>query len=153
MTGQRLRILLSEGSSTSARQARAKNGPWRYSRYKLLVFLLTADGVRQITVELNFEPATFHRWERTNYRYDAVAAARVTLQDDGARDFQLFLVNGSDIGVGVTEPDRAGADEDSDILADGAEDATGLRNTLFILEGVAAEGRRWWKRPAYRRAS
>jgi hypothetical protein len=142
-----------EARGEGGRQARAKNGPWRYSRYKLLVFLLTADGVRQITVELSFEPATFHRWERTNYRYDAVAAVRVTLQDDGAREFQLFLVDGSDIGVGVTEPGRAGADEDSGVLADGAQDATGLRNTLFVLEGVAAEGRRWWKGPAYRRAS
>jgi hypothetical protein len=117
------------------------------------VFLLTADGVRQITVELNFAQATFHLWERTNYRYDAVAAVRVTLRDDGAREFQLFLVNGADIEVAVTEPGQAGADEDSRILADGAEDATGLRNTLFVLEGVAAEGRSWWVGPAYRRGS
>ena len=142
-----------EARGEGSRRARAKNGPWRYSRYKLLVFLLTADGVRQITVELNFAQATFHLWERTNYRYDAVAAVRVTLRDDGAREFQLFLVNGADIEVAVTEPGQAGADEDSRVLADGAEDATGLRNTLFVLEGVAAEGRSWWVGPAYRRGS
>jgi hypothetical protein len=142
-----------EARGEGSRRAREKNGPWRYSRYKLLVFLLTADGVRQITVELNFARASFHHWERTNYRYDAVAAVRVTLRDDGAREFQLFLVNGADIEVAVTEPGQAGADEDSQILLDGAQDATGLRNTLFVLEGVAAEGRSWWAGPAYRRAS
>jgi hypothetical protein len=142
-----------EARGEGSRKARVRNGPWRYSRYRLLVFLLTADGVRQITVELNFAQATFHHWERTNYRYDAVAAVRVTLRDDGAREFQLFLVNGADIQVAVTEPGEAGVDENSSVLADAAQDATGLRNTLFVLEGIAAEGRRWWKGPAYRRAS
>jgi hypothetical protein len=142
-----------EARGEGSRRARAKNGPWRYSRYKLLVFLLTTDGVRQITVELNFARATFHHWERTNYRYDAVAAVRVSLGDDGAREFHLFLVNGADIEAAVTEPGQAGADEDPGILADGAQDATGLRNTLFVLEGVAAEGRSWWAGQAYRRGS
>ena len=142
-----------EARGENSRKARAKNGPWRYSRYRLLVFLLTADGVRQITVDLDFAAASFHNWQRTNYRYDAVAAARVTVHDDGTRQFQLFLVNGANIEVGVTEAGQAGEDEDSSILADGAQDATGLRTTLFVLEGVAAEGRSWWAGPAYRRAS
>ncbi|WP_433364042.1 hypothetical protein ACQPZX_33265 [Actinoplanes sp. CA-142083] len=140
-----------EAPGPDSRKARAKNGPWRYSRYRLFVFLLTVDGVRQITVELDFEEASLHHWERTNYRYEAVAAVRVTLQDDGAREFQLFLVNGADIDVPVTEPGGALDDEDQRILADGAQDATGLRNTLFVLEGVAAEGRKWWKGAANRR--
>jgi hypothetical protein len=141
-----------EARGEGSKRARAKNGPWRYSRYKLLVFLLTADGVRQVTVELNVARASFHHWERTNYRYDAVAAVRLTLRDDGAREFQLFGVNGAVIEVAVTEPGQAEADEDARILADGAQDATGVRNTLFVLEGVAAEGRSWWAGPAYRRA-
>lgn len=141
-----------EARGEGSRRARAKNGPWRYSRYKLLVFLLTADGVRQITVELNFARAAFRHWERTNYRYDAMAAVRTSLRDD-AREFQLFLVNGAVIEVAVTEPGEAGDDEDAEILANGAQDATGLRNTLFVLEGVAAEGRGWWDGPAHRRAS
>jgi hypothetical protein len=142
-----------EAPGEGSRKARAKNGPWRYSRYKLLVFLLTADGVRQITVDLNFTRSTFHHWVRTNYRYDAVAAVRVSLRDDGAREFLLFLVDGTAIPVAVTEPGVAGPDEDPDILAAGAKDAAGLPHALFVLEGVAAEGRRWWVGPAYRRAS
>jgi hypothetical protein len=141
-----------EARGAGGRRARAKNGPWRYSRYKLLVFVLTADGVRQITVELDFAEASFHMWQRANYRYDAVAAVRVTALDDGTREFQLFLVNGTDIQVGVTEAGQAGDDEDSAVLADAAQDATGLRNTLFVLQGTAAEGRSWWAGPAYKRA-
>jgi hypothetical protein len=53
------RVRVDGGRGEGSKRARAKNGPWRYSRYKLLVFLLTADGVRQITVELNFSRATF----------------------------------------------------------------------------------------------
>jgi hypothetical protein len=135
------------------RKARAKNGPWRFSRYQLLVFLLTADGVRQVTVELDFAGATLHDWERVDYEYDAVDAVRVEWGDDGSRVLRLFLVDGATVEVGVREPGQAETDEDPEILAAGAVDATGLRNTLFVLEGVAAEGRRWWKGPAYRRAS
>ncbi len=142
-----------EARGSQSERARAENGPWRYSRYKLLVFLLTPDGVRQITVELDFAKGTFHDWQRTNYRYDAVAAARVTVRDDGAREFQLFLVNGVGIELAVTEAAQAVVGEDNGILAEGAQDTTGLRNTLFVLEGVAAEGRSWWAGPAYRRAS
>jgi hypothetical protein len=142
-----------EARGARSERARAENGPWRYSRYKLLVFLLTPDGVRQIAVELDFARGTFHDWQRTNYRYDAVAAARVTVHDDGARRFQLFLVNGVGIELAVTEAAQAVVGEDDGILAEGAQDTTGLRNTLFVLEGVAAEGRNWWAGPAYRRAS
>jgi hypothetical protein len=139
-----------EAGSPNSRKARVTNGPWRYTHYRLLVFLLTSDGVRQLTTELAFEDAAFRRWERTNYRYDAVAAVQVSVGDEEANEFHLFLVNGTDIQVTVTENGRPGADEDPQVLADGAEDATGLRHTLFVLEGVAAEGRRWWKGRAYR---
>jgi hypothetical protein len=135
------------------RKARAKNGPWRFSRYRLLVFLLTADGVRQVTVQLDFAGATLHDWERADYDYDAVDAVRVERGEDGARVLRLFLVDGATIEIGVSEPGQPETDEDPDILAAGTQDATGLRNALFVLEGVAAEGKCWWKGPAYRRAS
>ena len=37
-----------------AKRARVRNGPMRYSRYSLIVFLLTSDGVRQMTADLLF---------------------------------------------------------------------------------------------------
>ncbi|MEV6348433.1 hypothetical protein [Actinoplanes sp. NPDC051851] len=142
-----------EARGPGGRRARVKNGPWRYTRYRPLVFLLTADGVRQLTTELDFERGTFHHPERTNYRYHAVAAVRVTVRYDDARNFRLFLVNGTDIDVDVNEGGQPESDEDRRILEDAVQDVTGLRHTLFVLEGVAAEGRRWWSGPAYRRAS
>jgi hypothetical protein len=105
-----------------------------------------------VVVDLDLAKATFHRWQRTDYRYDAVAAVRVSVLDDGTRELHLFLVDGAVIEVGVTEAGEAGPDEDSAVLLDGAQDATGLRNTLFVLEGVAAAGRSRRTGPAYRRA-
>ncbi|MEV4276868.1 hypothetical protein [Actinoplanes xinjiangensis] len=142
-----------EARGGNSRKARVKNGPWRYMRYRMLVFLLTPDGVRQLTTSLDFEKATFHRWARTNYRYDAVAAVHVSVREDEASEFHLFLVNGTDIQVEVTEGGRPGDGDDPQVLADAAEDVTGLRHTLFVLEGIAAEGRSWWAGPAYRRAT
>ncbi|GAA4947017.1 hypothetical protein [Actinoplanes utahensis] len=140
-----------EASDDRGRQARVLNGPWRYTHYQVLVFLLTSDGVRQLSVGLDFGKARFYRWERINYCYDAVAAMRVVLHDDKARTFELSLVNGTDITVAVTTSGKPRQGEDPKILEDAAQDATGLRHTMFVLEGVAAEGRRWWDGGAYRR--
>ena len=38
-----------EAPGTRAKRARVRNGPMRYSRYSLIVFLLTSDGVRQMS--------------------------------------------------------------------------------------------------------
>jgi hypothetical protein len=127
------------------RSARVTNGPWRYSRYQLLVFLLTADGIREVTVELDFLAGKFHHWRRANYRFDAVAAVRVREGDNGDRTFELALVNGQSINVGVagsSDKDLQPKDN-SKILMEAALDATGLRSTLYVLEGVAAEGKEW----------
>ncbi|MFG1607740.1 hypothetical protein [Actinoplanes sp. NPDC049265] len=53
-----------EAGRAGSSRARARNGPWRYSKYRLLAFLLTTDGVRQVTVELDLAQATFHEWQR-----------------------------------------------------------------------------------------
>ncbi|GII63062.1 hypothetical protein Skr01_31470 [Sphaerisporangium krabiense] len=134
-----------EAPASYYKRARVRKGPWRYSRYKLLTFLLTADGVRQLTVELDFEKATFHDRARINYRYDAVAAVEVTEADDGHKTFELTLVNGHPIEVEVTGPppgtDQLG--EDTRMVSQATLDTAGLGNTLHILEGVAAEGKEW----------
>ncbi|NMO57579.1 hypothetical protein HH310_41240 [Actinoplanes sp. TBRC 11911] len=48
-----------EAPGRSAKRARIHRGPWRYSRYQLLLFLLTDDGVRQVDIELDFEKVLF----------------------------------------------------------------------------------------------
>lgn len=127
------------------KRARVSKGPWRYTKYRLLIFLLTADGVRQMTADLDFVGASFHDKGRINYRYDAIAAVHVTEADDGGTAFELTLVNGDPIKVKMIEPLQAVAEpgEDERSVARVTLDAAGLGNTLHVLEGVAAEGKEW----------
>jgi hypothetical protein len=134
-------------------RARVPNGPWRYARYQLFLFLLTADGVRQVVVGVDLATGSFHAWQRSGYRFDAVAAVRVIEHDGGARHFELSLVDGDDLEIGVSRPETAGAGEDSGVLADAELDATGLRATVFVLEGVAVDGHGWWDGPSCPRAN
>ncbi|WP_344617691.1 hypothetical protein [Dactylosporangium salmoneum] len=131
-----------EAPAPGRKQARVRNGPWRFSRYRLLIFLLTEDGVRQMTVESDFEKARFHGMDRLNYRFDAVAAVQVAEADDGHKTFELTLVNGHPIEAVVTavsiEPH-----EDERSVSRVTLDAAGLSNTLHVLEGIAAEGKQW----------
>jgi hypothetical protein len=143
---------------SSRERARVTNGPWRYSRYQLLIFLLTPDGVRQHIADVDFKKGTFHNRRRINYRFDAVAAVRVEETDDHRRTFELTLVNGDPIKVRVTETSTEETEqllpgESSDVLSRLALDSTGLTNTLHVLEGVAAEGREWIKQEDKRRAT
>jgi hypothetical protein len=134
-----------EAPAVSTKRARVRNGPWRYTRYQLLVFLLTADGVRQLTVNLDFEQGIFHDRQRTNYRYDAVAAVRVHHADNSEWKFDLALVNGNEISVstigsGIEELQQG---EDPGAVSEVTLDAAGFHHTLHVLEGIAAEGKEW----------
>ncbi|AGZ43353.1 hypothetical protein [Actinoplanes friuliensis] len=127
------------------KRARVPKGPLRYSRYNLLVFILTIDGVRQMAVDLNFETAEFHDRRRINYRYDAVAAVHVTEADDGQKTLELTLVNSHSIKLVVTGPPPRTKElgEDDRTITAVTLDAAGLDNTLHVLEGIAAEGKQW----------
>jgi hypothetical protein len=135
-----------------AKHARLRNGPVRYSRYKLIVFVLTSDGVRQMSADLGFVAVTLALGDRISYRYDAVASAHVSLTRSGPpkphilQKITLTLVNGDPISVIVVDLDpediRQGEDEDS--LSEAALDAASVANTLQVLEGIAAEGKGWF---------
>lgn len=134
-----------EAQAASAARARVRNGPWRYLKYQLLVFLLTADGVRQLDVTLDFERGTFHDRHRTNYRYEAVAVVRVRQTDDEERKFELALVNGERISVAAIGPgmEELQPGENPGTVAEVTLDAAGIQHTLHVLEGIAAEGKEW----------
>ncbi|MQY04556.1 hypothetical protein [Actinomadura macrotermitis] len=134
-----------EAPGSSASRARVLNGPWRYTRYQLLLFLLTADGVRQLSAELDFARGTFHDRGRTNYRYEAVAAVRVRQADDGERSFELVLVNGERIQAKVIGPgmEELEPGETPGVVSEATLDAAGLHHTLHVMEGIAAEGKQW----------
>jgi hypothetical protein len=133
-------------ATPSYARARIENGPWRYSKYKILLFLLTKDGVRQLTQHLDFQKATTRSRARTNYRYDAFTSVQVAETDNGENVFELTLTNGDPIKVKVTDP-PTDVTETEDKDPQGASQRTlntaGLGNALHVLEGIAAEGKEW----------
>ncbi|MFI6497439.1 hypothetical protein [Nonomuraea typhae] len=134
-----------EAPAFPCKRAGVPDGPWRYSRYTLLVFLLTADGVRQMSAVLDFEKAGFHGQRRYNYRYDQVGAVHVNQADDGYLTFELTLVNGKAITLEISgpDPDADEPEEDERTVTQVTLDTAGLGNTLHVLEGIAAEGKEW----------
>jgi hypothetical protein len=141
-----------EEPRAGARSARERNGPTRYSKYRIIVFLLTSDGVRQMTANLGFLAITLRHRERISYRYDAVASAYVSLTSASAEShiqqkLVLTLVNGEPISVIVTDldPDDFQPGEDADSLTKAMLDAASVADTLHVLEGIAAEGKGWFQ--------
>lgn len=134
-----------EAPARSYKRARVARGPWRYSRYRLLLFLLTNDGVRQVDIDLDFEKGSSTERQRLNYRFDAVTAVRIDGVASQRQTFELTLVNGEPISVRVTESSTDGIQpgEDPQTLSEVALDASGLKHTLNVLEGIAAEGKEW----------
>lgn len=130
------------------KRARAHGGPWRYSRYEIRLFLITTDGVREVSTELDFEKVAFHGQQRTNFRFDAVASVHVTKTDQFRQTLELTLINGPTVTVRVTdsEPGQLEPGEDPQTLSDITLEAAGLAHALHILEGIAAEGQQWIKR-------
>lgn len=128
----------------STTRARVQGGLWRYRKYRILLFLLTADGVRQYSATLNFDDGTFHDRDRMSYRFESVAAVRVSQADNNARTFDLTLVDGQKISVQI-EPrvEELPQGEDSESEPEETLDAAGVSHTLHVLEGIAAEGKAW----------
>ncbi len=171
-------VVLTAGKR-GAKRARVKNGPPRFSKYVVLVFLLTENGVREVEVDLNFLTTAIYDERRTSFRYDALASAEVLeegfqsakgqhhlvlmgrdvhLTDKSSlvisRKFQLSLVNDQTIEVVVDNYEGLldeATTEDKSHLDDIALDSSGVAVALQILEAVAAEGREWIAREQDRR--
>ncbi|WP_026403257.1 hypothetical protein [Actinomadura rifamycini] len=143
-----------EAPGPSTRRARVRQGPWRYTHYRMLLFLLTKDGVRQLTADLDFARGTFHDRARTNYRYEAVAAVRVRQADDGDHSFELALVNGELVKAEMLAAamEELQVDENLAAVSETTLDAAGFGHTLHVMEGIAAEGKRWIEQERRRKA-
>ena len=141
------------GPGRPTQRARVRNGPWRFSRYQVRVFLLTQDGVRQMDASLDFTTGEFEIRHRTNYRYEAVASVHVTDAHRARPRFRLTLLNGESIDVEVTGDDLLPTEvrPDSEVADTVSLDSSGLRNTLHVLEGIAAEGKQWVRLDRQRR--
>lgn len=145
----------------NASSAQVSRGPLRYDRYDLRLFLITEDGVREISKVLNFRTAQFNGEERNSFRFEAVSSVNVVKGFDGRQNLTLTLTNGParDILVAKRPGLEVGEDElrysrqaeldpdDTDPL--GRLDTTGFAPTLRILEGIAADGKSWFSRSNY----
>ncbi|GAA3757218.1 hypothetical protein [Salinactinospora qingdaonensis] len=127
------------------KRARLMRGPWRYSRYDIRVFLITTEGVREVSIELDFENATFKSQERNNFRFEAVSSVHLSETDEFSYTLNLTLMNGpvKEIAVTKPEPQDHNSDETPSELSEINLDAAGFAHTRHILEGIAAEGKTW----------
>lgn len=135
--------------ATRYKRARVRGGPWRYSRYDLRLFLITRDGVREVSTVLDFERSAFQGQERNNFRFDAVSSVHVATTERNGYVMRLTLTNGPTRDIRVVDPPLpdAGSDEErSEEFPELNLDAAGFAHTLHILEGIAAEGRTWMHR-------
>ena len=149
-----------ETPAASYKRASERDGPWRYSRYKIIVFLLTAGGIREVSYDLNTLNGEIQPLGYRSYRYDAIASVEAGLARGGSRqEFTVHLMDGKTIPFSVADALTSTADggasaaelpaeTDPDALSLATEDATGMRNTLRILRGVAADGKEWIAREA-----
>jgi hypothetical protein len=140
---------LLQGPAKSYRRARESNGPWRYSKYDLRLFLITRHGVREVGAELNFEKAAAtNGQERSNFRFDAVSSLGVRIDNQARHILELTLTNGPTrtFRIADSSPGSAGKSDDSDGSTNLDLDAAGFSHALHVLEGIAAEGKSWISR-------
>jgi hypothetical protein len=130
------------------KKARQRGGAWRYSRYAIRLFLVTHDGVRDFSAELDFERARLTWTERRNFRFDAVSSIEVIRHDTDSYTLKLTLSNGPtrDVGIANAEGIDPAPEEDLEAFSEINLDAAGFTTTLHILEGIAAEGKAWFNR-------
>lgn len=155
-----------------SQQARMLYGTTRYSRYLVKLFLLTANGVREIEQVLDFASGATNNEQRRVFRYTAIAAVNTTprtVRPHGRRQvaspagggpanrpmtpvlrqaFRITLLNGPDIAIEANYDTLLPLElrERSKALADLVEETTGANSALLTLESVAAEGQDWIRR-------
>jgi hypothetical protein len=145
-----------EEPGVAVKRARIEGGPWRYAKYRLLVFLLAEDGVRQVKANLDFMIGTLTIRERTSYRHEAIVSMRV-LKEARRQTFELRLTAGEPITVRMRDADPSGVQQDQDAgptegtqeaaeaEEDTAPDVTSVADLLHALERAAGEGRNWFR--------
>ncbi|WP_405985151.1 hypothetical protein [Streptomyces sp. NBC_00872] len=130
------------------KRGRVKGGPWRYSRYSFRLFLVTQDGVREISMEFDFTDAKRGNEQRSNYRFDALSSVQVTERTHVGYDLELVLTNGPARNIRVKDADthQLAPDENAQEIAEINLDSAGFIHTFRLLEGIAADGKGWIER-------
>jgi hypothetical protein len=147
-----------EEPGVAVKRARIEGGPWRHAKYRLRVFLLAEDGVRHVRANLDFMKGTLTERERTSYRYESIVSVRV-VREARRQTFELRLTAGEPITIQVREPDLPDTQDDMDKdtgptveqpqaaeeAEDFASDMSSAAELMRVLEGVAGEGRNWFR--------
>ncbi|MEU1485962.1 hypothetical protein [Streptomyces sp. NPDC005752] len=130
------------------KRGRVKGGPWRYSRYSFRLFLVTQDGVREISTEFEFADARRGNEQRSNYRFDALSSVQVTERTHVGYDLELVLTNGPARNIRVKDADthQLAPDENAQEIAEINLNSAGFIHTFRLLEGIAADGKGWIER-------
>ncbi|WP_171908327.1 hypothetical protein [Streptomyces niveus] len=130
------------------KRGRVKGGPWRYSRYSFRLFLVTQDGVREISSEFDFTDAKRGDEQRSNYRFDALSSVQVTERAHVGYDLELILTNGPARNIRVKDADthQLAPDENAQEIAEINLNSAGFIHTFRLLEGIAADGKGWIER-------
>ncbi|MFD7513821.1 hypothetical protein [Streptomyces niveus] len=130
------------------KRGRVKGGPWRYSRYSFRLFLVTQDGVREISSEFDFTDAKRGDEQRSNYRFDALSSVQVTERARVGYDLELILTNGPARNIRVKDADthQLAPDENVQEIAEINLNSAGFIHTFRLLEGIAADGKGWIER-------
>ncbi|MFF4528362.1 hypothetical protein ACFY1P_03735 [Streptomyces sp. NPDC001407] len=130
------------------KRGRVKGGPWRYSRYNFRLFLVTQDGVREVSTEFDFTDAKRGNEQRSNYRFDALSSVQVTERTSIGYDLELVLTNGPARNIRVKDADthQLAPDENAQEIAEINLNAAGFIHTFRLLEGIAADGKGWIER-------
>ncbi|MFB6582920.1 hypothetical protein ACFCYC_36875 [Streptomyces sp. NPDC056402] len=130
------------------KRGRARRGPWRYSRYSFRLFLVTQDGVREISSEIDFTDAKRGNEQRSNYRFEALSSVQVTENSHTGYDLELILTNGPARNIRVKDADahQLAPDENAQEIAEINLNAAGFIHTFRLLEGIAADGKGWIER-------
>lgn len=130
------------------KRAQSQGGPWRYDRYELTIFLITREGVREVRHEVDFKTAEARLEERSNYRFDALSSVQYRTRGDHSSVLTVTLTNGDPREFRIVDAvrdavDEAGQPDTAVEHPDPDRDSTGFSHALHVLEGMAAEGRKW----------
>ncbi|MFF1713937.1 hypothetical protein [Streptomyces sp. NPDC058268] len=130
------------------KRGRVKGGPWRYSRYAFRLFLISGDGVREISADCDFTDTNRANVQRSNYRFDALSSIHVTERADHGYDLELVLINGPsrEIRVKDAETEQLAPEENAQQIDEINLNAAGFIHTFRLLEGIAADGKGWLDR-------
>lgn len=136
----------------AVKRARIDEGSWRYARYRLRMFLLTEDGVRHVSANLDFMTGTLTIREQTSHRYEGIVSVRC-LRERRQQKFEIRLTAGEPITIRLRDTDPGEAQDDgpaeetqeAQAEDDAAPDMTNVAGLLHTLEGVAGEGQNWFR--------